>query len=1226
MNSTLSPGESSRSVNFVKPTFKRTMKNLYGKKGESSGGSGGKQKSGMQKGLKCRRCGLRGHIGENCQVRCHICKRIGHISKNCKQNSIVHNIEQGESSSESYEFGMDENCENALDNELYPEYDHDNECNSVEIEKGNANTCSYLCADFSKLTHLTDSKSSNMYVRDKVFNAFDFSYLVCDPDSTITTDKSDLSLVSDNVFPNVNMIELSKPYVEVEINGKLLSMEFDSGSAVSVVSKRTLLSCGLANLTLTPSRQTLRVANGQIKTVDGCAVVNVELNGEKAHGMQLYVAEDFPSLFGRPWIVKFCGQNWLEKLLSTKLVHNVAPDKSQQVSVSCESCSGSGVDKGDMLTDGATVKNRWKCENTCTRVDQCRSIAQLKQSEVFKSGLGLVKGVQASLVLKDNSKPIMMKARSLPYALRNKVESELNDMVEAKILTKVEDSPWGTPIVPLKKDGGQSVRICGDYKSTLNKCISTRQYPLPTVEECLNAVQGGQTFSKIDIKKAYNNLLIRNEDRVLTTLNTHKGLYQWNRLPDGINSASAIFQSCMDDTLWGVPMTCCRIDDILVSGRNESDHLINLNNVRSRLEQRGFKCKTEKTSFMQKEVVYLGHVVSAEGIKPVKSKVESMLMAPEPRNVDELISFLGAVNYYRRYLPNLSSVIAPIERLRAKNVKWVWTNTEKTAFKILKNLLASNRVLTFYNPKLPLKLDTDASIGGIGAVLSHIMLNGDERPIEFISRTLSPAERNYAQVDKEALAIVWAIKRLHIYLYMRQFTLVTDHRALVRIFGDKPIPEMTAGRLTRWALFLMNYQYDIQYRNTKDHANADMLSRLPKSVTHPVRERDEFGDMFALTMSETLLNAELVANDTRKDPILSRVLEYTLNGWPKNLKCDGDLKAFWTRRDELSHELGCLTWGARVVIPAKLRSTVMDILHATHIGVTGIPICLVTDNGPQFVSDETEGYLKSCGIKHVTVPTYSPKSNGICERLVQSFKSALKKMSVTSKDVCKNLNDFLLTYRNTPHSSTGQTPAVLAFNRTLRSKLHQIKPTDRMREQELQSEKLQVAINEHPRTREFRENQLIFAKMDDKSHWEQARVIKRLGDNSNNYVVQHADAIKPQKTLLTREIARSDIKFQKLHETRERRRMNALNLGVPNGNRLEAVAKPASPVKDTSPAKVTERPQPKVASPLKTNDKQVRVSELSKPTATGGAPLPEPRLGPTRSAKSDAITKMKTMS
>ena len=116
-------------------------------------------------------------------------------------------------------------------------------------------------------------------------------------------------------------------------------------------------------------------------------------------------------------------------------------------------------------------------------------------------------------------------------------------MVEAKILTKVEDSPWGTPIVHVKKDGGQSVYICGNYKSTLNKCISTRQYPLPTVEECLNAVQGGQKFSKIDIKKAYNNLLIRNEDCVLTTLNTYKGFYQWNRLPYGISSASAIFHT-----------------------------------------------------------------------------------------------------------------------------------------------------------------------------------------------------------------------------------------------------------------------------------------------------------------------------------------------------------------------------------------------------------------------------------------------------------------------------------------------------------------------------------------------------------------------------------------------------------------------------------------------------------------------------------------------------------
>ena len=1290
MNSTLSSGgESSKPVNFVRksPTFKRTVKNPYVKKGE---GSGGKQKGGKHKLLKCNRCGLRGHEAENCQVRCHICKKIGHISKKCKQNRNVHNIEQGETSSESYEFGMDKNCENVLDDELYSEYYDD--CHLIETVyvKRVADTCSLFNSDNLD----SECVANKSLCVDSAESFADFNNLNCESDLNVCNSDS---VVSDDV----NLIDLtvSKPCVEVQINNRNLRMEFDTGSAVSVVSKQTLLTCGLANLTLAPSRKTLRVANGEIKTVDGCATVTVELNGNKAHDMQLYVAEDFPSLFGRPWIVKFCGQNWLDKLLNTRFVHNLAPDKSREVSAvspSCQSCSGSVVDKSaNMLTDGVNVKNGWKCTDTCTSVDQCRSIAQLKQSEVFKPGLGLVKGVEASLVLKDNAKPIMLKARTLPYALRDMVEQELNSMVDANILSKVEDSPWGTPLVPVKKDGGLSVRICGDYKSTLNKCVSTKQYPLPTIEECFNAVQGGKRFSKIDIKKAYNNLLIREEDRVLTTLNTHKGLYQWNRLPYGISSASAIFQSVMDDTLTGIPMTCCRIDDILVSGRNDGEHLMNLNNVIIRLERRGFKCKVEKSCFMQEEVVYLGHVVSADGIKPVQSKVESLLKAPEPRNVDELISFLGAVNYYRRYLPKLSAVIAPLERLRTKTVKWQWTTTERDAFQKLKMLLSSKQVLTFYDPKLPLKVDTDASSGGIGAVLSHILPNGEERPIEFISRTLSPAERNYAQIDKEALAIVWALKRLHIYLYMRRFTLVTDHRALVRIFGDKPIPEMTAGRLTRWALFLMNYQYDIQYRNTKDHANADMLSRLPRPVKHDGTETSELSDMFALTMSETLLNAELVANHTRKDPILSKALEYTLNGWPKNLQCDGDLKALWNRRDELSHELGCLTWGARVIIPVKLRDTVMNILHAMHIGVagikslarsyvywpridthiedtartcetcakhgknltkivnhpwaktsapfervhadfagpflgsmwlllvdtyskwpeiiqmnmnttssatirafrsifsrTGLPICLVTDNGPQFISDETEGYLKSCGIKHVTVPTYSPKSNGMCERLVQTFKSALKKMSETSRDVAKNLYDFLLTYRNTPHSATGQTPAVLAFNRTLRSKLHQIKPADRQREMQMQSEKLQDVVNEHAKTREFQEQQPVFAKINDKGCWEQAKVIKRLGENSNNYMIQqgdrvvkkHADVIKPQlkpviklrrltipgpeKPVVMEELARFNRKHQKLEEKLDRWKLRA---EVPESRGAEPPTSP-SPVKERECQKSTAVP------------------------------------------------------
>ncbi|KAL5248358.1 hypothetical protein ACHWQZ_G017515 [Mnemiopsis leidyi] len=347
-----------------------------------------------------------------------VCEQLGHTEKKCKvnphyakQRGSVHTVEQEEPRGD--DFGMDESCLNVLDDELYSEYD---DCCSVEtsIENGNCNTCSYQCDNCWESVQAVGTEFSNMHVANSVLNSADlnvadsvlnsansvFKLNVAknndmlikvpnsnvlksnDSDSTINKNNDDLCLDSDQWCCDINVTDVSKPYVEVRINGKLLCMEFDSGSSVSVVSRRTLSSCGLSNLKLTPSRKTLRVANGQIKTVEGCAVVSVELKGEKAHDMLLYVAEDFPSLFGRPWIEKFCGENWLDELLNTRLVNSLAPDKSQQVSVSCESCSGSGVQKG-------TVKHGWKAENTCTSVGQCRSVAQLKQSEVFKPGLGL---------------------------------------------------------------------------------------------------------------------------------------------------------------------------------------------------------------------------------------------------------------------------------------------------------------------------------------------------------------------------------------------------------------------------------------------------------------------------------------------------------------------------------------------------------------------------------------------------------------------------------------------------------------------------------------------------------------------------------------------------------------------------------------------------------------------------------------------------------------------
>ena len=199
---------------------------------------------------------------------------------------------------------------------------------------------------------------------------------------------------------------------------------------------------------------------------------------------------------------------------------------------------------------------------------------------------------------------------------------------------------------------------------------------------------GGQKFTVIDIKAAYNNMLIRLQDRELTVINTHKGLYRWNRLPFGVSSSAAIFQETMDDTLQALKMVCCRIDDILISGRTNEEHVEILKEVVRRLESRGFKCKLEKSQFFKDKVVYLGHEISKEGIRPVKSKVEDLKAAEPPKNLAELISFLGAVNYYRRYLPNLSTVIAPLDNLRSSD--WKWTDVEAASFKKLKDSLLKN--------------------------------------------------------------------------------------------------------------------------------------------------------------------------------------------------------------------------------------------------------------------------------------------------------------------------------------------------------------------------------------------------------------------------------------------------------------------------------------------------------------------------------------------------------
>lgn len=360
---------------------------------------------------------------------------------------------------------------------------------------------------------------------------------------------------------------------------------------------------------------------------------------------------------------------------------------------------------------------------------------------MFNDELGKILEERAELLLKDGSVPKFLKARSVPFALQPAVEAELNKLEGMGVISPVATSSYATPVVPVvKKDGG--ITLCGDYKTTLNFCLETDRYPLPRVDESFAALAGGQEFSKIDLNRADHQVVVSESSREYLTLNTHKGLFAVNRLPFGVSSAPSIFQRIMDTMLKDLKGVSCYLDDVLITGRTADEHFANLEAVLKRLTERGVRVKKEKCSFFQKELRYLGHVISAAGVSTTPEKIEALTKAPAPTSKQQLQSFLGVVNYYGKFVPRLSTLAAsPLYKLLRRDHPWRWDAPRQMAFEEVKNALASSAILAHYDPDKLLQVACDASQYGVGAVLSHVADDGSPRPVAYASRTLNDAEK-----------------------------------------------------------------------------------------------------------------------------------------------------------------------------------------------------------------------------------------------------------------------------------------------------------------------------------------------------------------------------------------------------------------------------------------------------------------------------------------------------
>ena len=676
----------------------------------------------------------------------------------------------------------------------------------------------------------------------------------------------------------------SDPYiVNLKLNNVSVPMELDTGAG------RTLMPFSMLNELFSPVPK-IQSCNVQLKLynkanikVIGSTKVNVDFNGNSKVLTMIIVSDEGPTLLGRDWIRRLGLKNLLKGLNETSIINSVNFEVFSEF------------------------------------------------PKLFKDELGEFNKYKVSISIDKSVSPKFCNARPVPYAMRDKVDVEIDRLLKQKIIEPVANAKWAAPIVPVMKPDN-SVRLCGDYRLTANKAVLIDSYPLPKPEVMFSTLAGGKLFSKLDLSQAYAQLQLDDDSKELTVINTHRGLFRYNRLCFGVSCAPGIFQRVMEQLLRDIPGVLCYLDDILVTGSNIGEHDYRLKLVFSKLQEAGLKLKSSKCSIGTTQVNYLGFCIDAKGIHPTDDKLLAIKNAPAPTNVTQLQSYLGMLNFYRRFVKDISSILEPLNKLLRKDVKWVWGTEEKNAFEASKTALLNSKALVHFDPKLPIVVTADSSSYGLGAVLAHVV-DGHERPVCFVSRTLNTAERNYSQIEREALSLIFALKKFHFYLYGQRFTLVTDHKPLLSIFSNtKNIPIMASGRIQRWCLMMQAYHFSIVHKSGVKLGTADALSRLPLNVSNEsVPVPAEW-----IHLVEVLESFPVTANDISKftvsDPILSVVFKFIREGWPN--KVPPEFQSYLNKFEDLSVQGDCIMWGYRVVIPSKLRDKMLRELHNEHVGST----------------------------------------------------------------------------------------------------------------------------------------------------------------------------------------------------------------------------------------------------------------------------------------------------
>jgi hypothetical protein len=449
-------------------------------------------------------------------------------------------------------------------------------------------------------------------------------------------------------------------------------------------------------------------------------------------------------------------------------------------------------------------------------------------ADIFhKDGEKLTFTNQIKHIIRTNDEiPVYSRNYRYPEVYKTEVNRQIQEMLDQKIIQN-SHSPWNSPIwmVPKKQDasGKQKYRLVIDFRGLNAKTIDDK-FPLPNISDILDKLGRAQYFTTLDLASSFHQVEMEPNSVEKTAFSTETGHYEFLRMPFGLKNSPPTFQRIMNNILRGLQNEICLVylDDIVVYSTSLDEHIQRLREVFERLRNANFKVQLDKTEFLRKEVSYLGHLVTSNGVKPNPDKIKAIKNYPIPKTTKEIKGFLGLLGYYRKFIKNFAEITKPLTRCLKRNAKIDIENVEYSrCFEICKNLLSNEPILQYPDFGKEFNLTTDASNFAIGAVLSQTK-NGADLPIAYASRTLNDSETRYSTIEKELLSIVWSTKYFRPYLYGRKFKIFTDHKPLQWLFSIKE----PNSKLLRWRLKLEEYNYEIVYKKGTANRNADALSRI----------------------------------------------------------------------------------------------------------------------------------------------------------------------------------------------------------------------------------------------------------------------------------------------------------------------------------------------------------------------------------------------------------------